>query len=145
MSQHLTQDDAAKWASGLMEPDEALALEQHVSGCQPCERLVQREAAVNEIFAQALRGVPVASVTSLSSRRHRTYALVAAAGLALAALVVALVRVEPPPGVSPVQEGIAFIVIDAGGDYDEFMRVPRYEEGQALPAIAQTAFEPFPL
>ena len=144
MSQHLTQDDAAKWASGLIEPAVALALEQHVSGCKPCELIVQREAVANEALAKALSTMPVAALTSLASRRVRTFSLVAVASLALAASLLALLRVDSPRQ-RPVEDAVAFIVIDAGDDNDGLMRVPRYEEGHALPAIAQTAFEPFPL
>ncbi len=145
MSQHLTQDDAAKWVTGLMEPDEALALERHVSGCPPCERIVQREAVANEALAQAMTTMPLATVTSLSSRRARTVSLVTVAALALAASLLLLTRVESPPQQRLVEDGLAFTVIDAGDDNDGFMRVPRYEEGHALPAIALTAVEPFPL
>ena len=144
MSQHLTQDDAAKWVSGLMEPEEALALEQHVSLCPPCETVLRREAVANEAFAKAMSTMPAATVVSLPSRRARTVSLVAVAALALAASLLLVTRVESPRQ-TPVDDGLAFTVIDAGDDNDGFMRVPRYEEGHALPAIALTAVEPFPL
>ena len=54
-------------------------------------------------------------------------------------------RVDSRRPTTPAQEDIAFIVVDAGDENDWLMEVPRYEEGHALPALAQTAFEPFPL
>ena len=144
MSEHITSEQAGQWVSGVMEPEAAAQFEQHVAQCPPCEVIVQREAVAEQLLVQAVSTMPVATVTSLSSRRLRTVSVVAVAVGALAAMLVALIGVGETKVSKPVQA--QFTVVRASLDDDDgFMAVPRYEEGHALPSIALTAKEPFPL
>ncbi|MDP1824134.1 MAG: hypothetical protein Q8L48_12855 [Archangium sp.] len=141
-SNHFTAVAAARWVSGLMEEDEARAVEAHAGACRACEALLQAEARAESQLAAAV-GVPgqpgaaSASVRPLTPTLRRRALPVAGALLALAASVL-LVLLRSPAETSslgaPMDAGEAVSVSD----------IPIYE-GVDVPAEAVTAFAPFGL
>lgn len=142
MNEHITSEQAARWVAGLCDDEASTALERHIAACAPCTKLVEREAVAEQVLAQAVATLPE-NVVALRPRRRVAFALVVAA-VAMAAALVVLLRPAPlPPPV--VVEPMTFVVIEAADEPPPVMGVPRYEDGVALPMIAATAYEPFPL
>lgn len=130
-SNHFTAEAAARWVSGVMEEDEAGAVEAHAGACRACEALLQAEARAESQLVAAV------SVRPLTPALRRRRALpVAGALLALAASLVLVLRspAETSSLVAPVDAGEAVPVAD----------IPIYE-GVDVPAEAVTAFAPFGL
>lgn len=83
---HLTPDDASRWALGLLEDEQLAIVETHAEQCRDCEALLQREARAQRALADTLRAV--GTVVPLRRPVWRMVT-VAAALAALLALVVA--------------------------------------------------------
>lgn len=95
-SHHPHPETFEAWVLGALAPHDAHALETHVAGCTPCAQALAREAQLelrlHHVGTAAPPAVPVAPL------RHIPQPLVVLGGLAaLAAAVLALVRVDPPP------------------------------------------------
>ncbi len=55
---HLTHEDAARWAAGLLDEGRATSLEAHARSCSGCEALLAEEARAEVLLAAALEALP---------------------------------------------------------------------------------------
>lgn len=84
---HITQEQAGRWTSGLLEAGEAEALEAHVSRCEACSRLLEAEARVEMVLLQATQQPRTTSRPRPRWRRAVVPLAAAAAAFGLAVLV----------------------------------------------------------
>ena len=116
---HLTEAQAGRWVSGLIDPTEVPPLEAHLASCPACAALLQREARAELALDAAIE----AAAASRRRRRRLALPLAAAAAVLLLASTLALSRggPAPAPGRVPGLAGVA---------------VPRYEGPADLPVAA---------
>jgi hypothetical protein len=107
---HFTRDDAEAYVLGALEPARSSALEAHAAECEPCSRLLQAEALLEEDLRQvAQQGLPTGlpgkllrlPAARLARRALRPVAALAAAA-ALAFLAVRHEAPAPLPESAPV-------------------------------------------
>ncbi|NOK35622.1 hypothetical protein HMI49_20695 [Corallococcus exercitus] len=102
---HLTRDRTEQYLLGALPPEAGAELEAHTLTCEPCARLLQEEALLEEQLYEVAAATPREAVVVRPARWHRP-AAVAAALVAVAASVFLLLRpagtVSTPP-VTPVE------------------------------------------
>ncbi|NOK10443.1 zf-HC2 domain-containing protein [Corallococcus exercitus] len=120
---HLTRDRTEQYLLGALPPEAGAELEAHTLTCEPCARLLQEEALLEEQLYEVAAATPRDAVVVRPARWHPP-AAVAAALVAVAASVFLLLRpggaVSPPPvtpaeapvvAVQDVEEGPRDIVV----------------------------------
>ncbi|RKH82512.1 zf-HC2 domain-containing protein [Corallococcus sp. AB045] len=101
---HLTRDRTEQYLLGALPPEAEAELEAHTLTCEPCARLLQEEALLEEQLYE-VAATPSAPVVVRPARWHRP-AAVAAALVAVAASVVLMLRPggeAVSPSVTPVE------------------------------------------
>ncbi len=98
---HLTRDRTEQYLLGALPPEAAAELEAHTLTCEPCARLLQEEALLEEQLYEVAASLPRDTVGVRPSRWHRP-AAVAAALVAVAASVFLLLRPGGEAGSPPV-------------------------------------------
>ncbi|NBD07990.1 MULTISPECIES: zf-HC2 domain-containing protein [Corallococcus] len=109
---HLTRDRTEQYLLGALPPDAEAELEVHTLTCEPCARLLQEEALLEEQLYQVAAATPRDAVVVRPARWHRPMAA-AAALVALAASVFLLLRTEgrtSPEAVTPVEAPVAAVL-----------------------------------
>ncbi|MGE6761133.1 zf-HC2 domain-containing protein [Corallococcus interemptor] len=102
---HLTRDRTEQYLLGALPPEAAAELEAHTLTCEPCARLLQEEALLEEQLYQVAAATPRESVVVRPARWHRP-AAVAAALVAVAASAFLMLRPggeAVSPAVTPVE------------------------------------------
>lgn len=97
---HLTRDRTEQYLLGALPPDAAAELEAHTLTCEPCARLLQEEALLEEQLYEVAAAVPREAEVIRPARWHRPAAAAAVAAMAVAASVFLLLRstAVPTPG-----------------------------------------------
>lgn len=126
---HITQEDAGRWACGLLEAGEAEALEAHVSCCEACSRLLEAEARVEMILLQATQQP---RTTPRARPRWRRAVVPLAAAAAAAACALAVLVELPELGRASSDGGVA-------ESPPQVFEVPRYEGPSPHPVLATPA------
>ncbi|RKH35010.1 zf-HC2 domain-containing protein, partial [Corallococcus llansteffanensis] len=83
---HLTRDRTEQYLLGALPPDAAAELEAHTLTCEPCARLLQEEALLEEQLYEVAASVPREAEVIRPARWHRPVAA-AAVAMAVAASV----------------------------------------------------------
>lgn len=102
---HLTRDRTEQYLLGSLPPEACAELEAHTLTCEPCARLLQEEALLEEQLYQVAAATPRDAVVVRPARWHRP-AAVAAALVAVAASAFLMLRPGggvAPPAVAPVE------------------------------------------
>ena len=97
---HLTRDRTEQYLLGALPPEAAAELEAHTLTCEPCARLLQEEALLEEQLYQVAAATPRESVVVRPTRWHRPAAV--AAGLVAVAASAFLMLRPGGESVSPV-------------------------------------------
>jgi anti-sigma factor RsiW len=97
---HLTRDRTEQYLLGALPPEAAAELEAHTLTCEPCARLLQEEALLEEQLYQVAAATPRESVVVRPARWHRPAAV--AAGLVAVAASAFLMLRPGGESVSPV-------------------------------------------
>jgi hypothetical protein len=88
---HLTRDRTEQYLLGALPPEAEAELEAHTLTCEPCARLLQQEAVLEEQLHQVAAATPREAVVLRPARWHRP-AAAAAALAAMAASVFLMLR-----------------------------------------------------
>ncbi|MBZ4335207.1 zf-HC2 domain-containing protein [Corallococcus interemptor] len=102
---HLTRDRTEQYLLGALPPEACAELEAHTLTCEPCARLLQEEALLEEQLYEIAAATPRDAVVVRPARWHRP-AAVAAALVAVAASALLLLRPggeAVSPSVTPVE------------------------------------------
>lgn len=102
---HLTRDRTEQYLLGALPPEACAELEAHTLTCEPCARLLQEEALLEEQLYEVAAATPRDTVVVRPARWHRP-AAVAAALVAVAASVFLMLRPggeAVSPAVTPVE------------------------------------------
>ncbi|RJS23042.1 hypothetical protein DRW03_11960 [Corallococcus sp. H22C18031201] len=124
---HLTRDDAEQYILGALAPEKAAALEAHTVECEPCARLLQEEALLEEQAHEvaatfAPREHRVLRPATWGGRRVAAGAMSALlAAAASLALVVHRGGTPPPTSLPPSAHASAGPVVE----FDEGAEVPQ--------------------
>jgi anti-sigma factor RsiW len=111
---HLTRDRTEQYLLGALPPEAEAELEAHTLTCEPCARLLQEEALLEEQLYQVAAATPREAVVVRPARWHRP-AAIAAALVAVAASVFLLLRPEqgPAPLVAPIAAALETQAVEA--------------------------------
>ncbi|WP_375756988.1 zf-HC2 domain-containing protein [Corallococcus exercitus] len=123
---HLTRDRTEQYLLGALPPEACAELEAHTLTCEPCARLLQEEALLEEQLYEVAAATPREAVVVRPARWHRP-AAVAAALVAVAASVFLLLRpggtVSTPP-VTPVEAPVVAVQEAEEGPRDIVVACP---------------------
>ncbi|NOK15429.1 zf-HC2 domain-containing protein [Corallococcus carmarthensis] len=98
---HLTRERTEQYLLGALPPEAEAELEAHTLTCEPCARLLQEEALLEEQLYEVAAATPRDAVVVRPARWHRP-AAVAAALVAVAASVFLLLRPGGEAASTPV-------------------------------------------
>ncbi|RKH72559.1 zf-HC2 domain-containing protein [Corallococcus aberystwythensis] len=98
---HLTRDRTEQYLLGALPPEAEAELEAHTLTCEPCARLLQEEALLEEQLYEVAAATPRDAVVVRPARWHRP-AAVAAALVAVAASVFLMLRPGGETASTPV-------------------------------------------
>ncbi|CAM4065920.1 zf-HC2 domain-containing protein [Corallococcus exiguus] len=108
---HLTRDRTEQYLLGALPPEAEAELEAHTLTCEPCARLLQEEALLEEQLYEVAAATPPDAVVVRPARWHRP-AAVAAALVAVAASVFLMLRSggeTVSPSVTPVEAPVVAV------------------------------------